>query len=315
MCKPILSYGAAIWGPLQPVSSALLQTFDNQTNTTVSLRKLLDKVARDPSETIQLKYLKWAFGVHKYASNLGCWGDSGRLPIIDFGVRQALKYLKRVEQLPQHLLVKKALEDQKTHHLSWYTSLNAIRIHIGETAAVSIKEPLKEVFQAAWQSSLQNQTKLDFYRNIKPVFNSTPEGYLSVLPKYEHRATITRLRISSHQLAIETGRYEGLERSERLCATCDMGMVDSEPHFLASCSSINVERVNLRRSLRIQDHSVLLDAISVFSLTSAKPKDLDDAQIEHLQQICKIVHKMYEQKLKNLEELRKEDINAEDDEH
>ena len=315
LIKPILSYGAAIWGPLQPVSSALLQTFDNQTNTTVSLRKLLDKVARDPSETIQLKYLKWAFGVHKYASNLGCWGDSGRLPIIDFGVRQALKYLKRVEQLPQHLLVKKALEDQKTHHLSWYTSLNAIRIHIGETAAVSIKEPLKEVFQAAWQSSLQNQTKLDFYRNIKPVFNSTPEGYLSVLPKYEHRATITRLRISSHQLAIETGRYEGLERSERLCATCDMGMVDSEQHFLASCSSINAERVNLRRSLRIQDHSVLLDAISVFSLTSAKPKDLDDAQIEHLQQICKIVHKMYEQKLKNLEELRKEDINAEDDEH
>ena len=52
--------------------------------------------------------------------------------------------------------------------------------------------------------------------------------------------------------------------------------------------------------------------ISVFNLTSAKPKDLDDAQIEHLQQICKIVHKMYEQKLKKLEELRTEDINAEE---
>ena len=161
---------------------------------------------------------------------------------------------------------------------------------------------------------MQTQTKLDFYRNLKPVFNLTPEGYLSVIPNYEHRATITRLRISSHQLAIETGRYEGLDRSERLCVTCDMGVVDSEQHFLASCSSINDERVSLRRSLRIQDQSVLLDATSVFSLTSAKPKDLDHAKTEHLHQICKIVHKMYEQKLKKLEKLKKENIKAEAEE-
>ena len=83
-----------------------------------------------------------------------------------------------------------------------------------------------------------------------------------------------------------------------------MGMVDSEEHFLAMCSTVNAERANLQRSLRVHDQSVPLDATSVFSLTSAKAADLDSAQTEHLQQICKLLHAMYEKKLKKLEELK-----------
>lgn len=252
-----------------------------------------------------MKYLKWALGVHKYASNIGCWGDSGRLPTIDFGIRQALKYLKRVEGLSQNFLVKQALDDQKKHHLSWFTSLNGIKRNIDEDVANQDKKhPLLEVFKTAWEGSLQQQTKLDFYRGIKPAFTLTPEGYLSVLPTYDHRATITRLRISSHQLEIETGRYDGRERCDRICTTCDLGEVDSEQHFLASCSTTAAERSLLQSSLRIQSLDSL-EASSVLGLTSFKPKDLINSQIEHLQQICKIIHNMYEKKLKKLDELTK----------
>ena len=113
LVKPILLYGSSIWAPLQPVSKTLLKTLTGQGTRDNLLTGLIEKFAKDPIESVQLRYIKWAFGVHKYASNLGCWGDSGRMPLYDAGIRQAVKYLNRLEQLPTHLLVRKALNDQK----------------------------------------------------------------------------------------------------------------------------------------------------------------------------------------------------------
>lgn len=139
LIKPILTYGASIWAPLQPVSAALRDTLMDRDVP----NKLIDKIGRDPSESVQLKYLKWALGVHKYASNLGCWGESGRLPIINFGIQQALKYLKRLEGLPDNLFVKKALGDQITHNLTWYSSISTIRRNLEDNVDSRNKQPLK----------------------------------------------------------------------------------------------------------------------------------------------------------------------------
>jgi hypothetical protein len=304
LIKPILSYGAAIWGPLQPVSTALVKTLTNRGVGDADLIKLVAKIARDPPETVQLKYIKWALGVHKYASNIGCWGDSGTLPIVDFNTRQALKYLKRLEGMDGNFLVKKALEDQITHNLSWYSAINCIRSNLGEN--INIKEPLYDTFKSAWNLAAQKQTKLDFYRKLKPAFASSPEGYLAGISDYNHRSTITRLRISSHHLAIETGRYEGKDRKDRICMTCALGEVDSEDHFISSCCSVKSERSKLRRSLHIEDQHVALDAAAIFRLISVVPNELDTRQKEHLQQIGKMIHLMYTKKLKDLEAIFEE---------
>ena len=39
-------------------------------------------------------------------------------------------------------------------------------------------------------------------------------------------------RLSSHNLAIETGRYRGINRQDRLCECCTMHAVVCEYHFL-----------------------------------------------------------------------------------
>jgi len=298
LIKPILSYGAAIWGPLQPVSTALKNTWTHGADLT----NLVAKMARDPPETVHLKYLKWSLGVHKFASNIGCWGESGTLPAIDFNIRQSLKYLKRLEGLDEHLLVKKALEDQVALNLSWYSSINCIRNNLGDN--IDPKQPLGKIFQDAWSFSLQKQSKLDFYYKTKPNFITCPEGYLSVIPNYHHRSTITRLRISSHHLAVETGRYEGKERKDRICATCDAGEVDNEDHFISSCSSVTSERAKLRCSLHIVNELITLDAASVFRLMSVTPEAMDVNQKGHLQQIGKCIHNMYARKLEILKELK-----------
>ena len=84
-------------------------------------------------------------------------------------------------------------------------------------------------------------------------------------------------------------------------------MVDSEQHFLAACRTVTTERSFLQRSLRIEDHSVTLDAVSIFGLTAAAPRELDNHQAGHLRQICKSIHTMYDKKLRTLEELKTPD--------
>ena len=44
------------------------------------------------------------------------------------------------------------------------------------------------------------------------------------------------MRLSSHSLEIETGRYNGTDRMHRLCKLCNQNVVESEYHFLLCCT-------------------------------------------------------------------------------
>ena len=68
---------------------------------------------------------------------------------------------------------------------------------------------------------------------------------INEIRNFNHRRSITRLRISAHRLKIETGRYIKLDRSERLCDKCSAGAVEDEQHFLIKCSKFNEYRNNL----------------------------------------------------------------------
>ena len=58
------------------------------------------------------------------------------------------------------------------------------------------------------------------------------EHYLTHVTIPKHRISLTKLRVSSHQLAIETGRYNkpaSLPVEKRLCIHC--GKIEDEEHF------------------------------------------------------------------------------------
>ena len=56
--------------------------------------------------------------------------------------------------------------------------------------------------------------KLDTYTKIKCNFRI--EKYLNT-EIFAYRRDVTRLRISSHRLNIEVGRYAKIDRADRLC--------------------------------------------------------------------------------------------------
>ena len=85
----------------------------------------------------------------------------------------------------------------------------------------------------------QRQTRIRQHQGTKFItyrtFNEslTDHGvYAATNISEHHRVAFTRLRLSSHRLAIETGRWSRLPRERRLCAC---GAVQTEEHVVCSC--------------------------------------------------------------------------------
>ena len=65
--------------------------------------------------------------------------------------------------------------------------------------------------------------------SVHPVYTSN-----DFVPDYKRQA-LTRLRLMSHDLKIETGRRNGTPAELRLCS-CDSNVIQDESHVLLHCS-------------------------------------------------------------------------------
>ena len=61
-------------------------------------------------------------------------------------------------------------------------------------------------------------SKLNTYVSFKSKF--CMEGYLDTILNRTHRIWYTKIRISNHRFAVETGRFSKIPRDERLCLFC-----------------------------------------------------------------------------------------------
>lgn len=77
-------------------------------------------------------------------------------------------------------------------------------------------------------------TKLDYYCKFKNEFIF--EEYIDKIVSDDLRKCFTCLRLCSHNLEIEFGRYNAIERENRLCKLCNQKSVESEYHFLLCCT-------------------------------------------------------------------------------
>ena len=81
------------------------------------------------------------------------------------------------------------------------------------------------------------------YFSFKSVFQN--EAYLNVVRNRSHQRSLTKLRISSHKLEIESGRYSRKAVAERIRKKCNDDKIEDEIHFICDCSLYNAERLRL----------------------------------------------------------------------
>ena len=83
------------------------------------------------------------------------------------------------------------------------------------------------------------KVNLESLSNFKNIFRM--EIYLLQFP-IQFRRNFTKLRVSAHNLAIETGRYAATPIDKRLCFHCKD--VETEFHFILKCPFYNADRIS-----------------------------------------------------------------------
>ena len=112
-----------------------------------------------------------------------------------------------------------------------------------------------------------NATKLQTYcSELNPGLERHDAYGKSVfLPDYI-RVAFTRLRLMSHNLKVETGRWCRLPRRERVCQ-CDRAKVQDEKHVLLECPlSAHVRQRQRYQTLPLDSISSLMNCKNVIDL-------------------------------------------------
>lgn len=114
-----------------------------------------------------------------------------------------------------------------------------------------VKQRLCDNFIQNWNAEINQSTRAIFYRNIA-VFKF--QDYLDVVKVKKFRNALSRLRVSSHRLEVETGRWnkpQRIEYIERKCRICNK--LEDEFHFVFECCAYeNIRNTYIPRYFRVR---------------------------------------------------------------
>ena len=238
LVAPIALYNCEVWGPLCFTKN------DKQKN-------MFDEVSNSPDSKIHFKFLQNILGVGKKASHWGLLSETGSFPLRLRIMTSMLRYWFHLYSSSSPILgaafkvnvmlstkqntwfsqIKKIMHFIGIEHILYTSDFLEIKYQIGKC-----KKLLRHKFVKYWKVKMSqlNQGKLGFYSTFKSEFEN--EQYLNVIDIPKIRFSLTRFRIGAHKLPVETGRYKGLVREERVCPHCNTGLGD-ELHYLFVCDN------------------------------------------------------------------------------
>ena len=173
--------------------------------------------------------LKCLLGVRKFTSPELCMIESGIPPVLDVIAKRRRKFIEdklqqQSQEEPFHVVCEWCREANTpgyrflTEALRYNTNVNPIDKLIN---TVRGKPPTASKYVT--YRSVINPTL-----SVHPVYHSKKhiQDYM--------RQALTRLRLMSHNLKIETGRRNGIPAEQRLCI-CSANTVQDEAHVLLQC--------------------------------------------------------------------------------
>ena len=220
---PILSYGGVVWGPLYAQKANLTNLFN---------------VCNDSSiEKLNVKMCKYLLGVHRKSTNDAVIRQLVRFLILINILNHSYRYYNRIENISVPSLVKHSCLDKDLWSLSssWYCSMKRLITLFNQSR--SFLCDMQNIYRNSWREKINSCTgKLRTYSKFKKEFKL--ENYIVQFPLYVRR-NLSKLRISAHNLAIETGRYIKVKAAKtqvidkRLCLYCKQ--IESEFHLIFEC--------------------------------------------------------------------------------
>ena len=130
-----------------------------------------------------------------------------------------------------------------------------------------LKQRLADNFLQNWSERLEASSRASFYKHIC-IFQFQP--CLDKVVTRKFRVALSKLRLSSHRLLIESGRWnrpQPIPREQRLCAICNY--LEDEYHLLFECSLYNNERVGFLKPYYLRRKS-MFKAVELMQSSNAK---------------------------------------------
>ena len=262
LIEPISSYGSEVWAPFCLNLNGVIK----------SKCPIFDRFLDFPGSRPFLKFCKRILGVHEKACNLAVLGELGQPPPIIPILVKCINFWLHILQSPEGSFLYDAYlcsyetffkngKDkwfQLIKHLSQnYPILKKFwenhRIRNARPTVIkkvlhSFKGQLYCDFKTYWNREISrmadnqgSEGRLTFFRKLKADFRT--EEYLNRIKKSKLRSLLTKIRISAHNLAIESGRHKKIPRDQRLCTSCTNATVEDEVHFLLHCDRFAQERI------------------------------------------------------------------------
>jgi hypothetical protein len=85
-----------------------------------------------------------------------------------------------------------------------------------------------------WHAKCTEMSTFCYYKNYKNGFEC--EQYILEVTVVKHRRALAWLRCCSHNLHVECGRRQGIERHHIVCVLCNSGEIEDEFYFTLVCN-------------------------------------------------------------------------------
>jgi hypothetical protein len=235
---PILLYNSEIWGAYE--------------------KNDLNKWDNSQTEKVHLRFCKLYLGVNRKASNIACRSELGKYPLLLTIRKNIINYFKRILQLEDdNTILKQSFIMSKQLYIkgkeSFYTNtIDMLKPYYENTTnfeddllnynTTHIVNKMKDKYFEHWRHKITNSSKLSFFCTFKKEYKM--EEYLSIIKNPKIRSTLSRYRVSNHNLQIERGRYENIPQEQRICKFCNSNEVENEYHFALKCQKYEALRIN-----------------------------------------------------------------------
>ena len=172
-------------------------------------------------ERVHLKFCKSLLGVKQSTCTAAVYGELGRYPLYINRYVQIIKYWFKLQDSKNILLgtlYRKSVDLCEVGHKSWALHVKVLLEENGFSdvwcnpsnynANVFIpvfKQRLTDIFLQKWRADISSSSKLNtVYLHLHSTFEMA--DYLKILFNATNRKCITKLRVSAHNLRIETCR-------------------------------------------------------------------------------------------------------------
>ena len=234
LVSPVLSYGAEIWAT-----------------------QFLKGALNNPCENVHRAFLRRTLGVRQSTPNEVVLAEMGRFSLSVKWAKLTARFWTRLVGMDDDRLLKQAFllsldlagrvqASLPAAHRPWAAQVVDLFQSLGMTINTELPPEVSdtEVMEAMQARQLDamaacGKSKVqDYIAHIRggvSLETYVPAAYLAAVPARPRMVRLAQLRTGSHWLRVETGRWQRLERAQRVCPHCAGAAVEDEAHMVFDC--------------------------------------------------------------------------------